>query len=602
MFTRYVKEKDSDKSQILDPKVRLDFHAKYTEIYLLIVMVLSITLYYFKVLDVFPNLLKYAVIGVFLIESFVWVFYYMLARVLLERYLTIYNEVEYLISLPVVIATQVFLISLLVQNLSPSEVLSLMFGIGGVNGSLEFQVLALGLMGVVYVVIVIANLIRIVPSISVLKRPNITIIGAGDVVENRILKALLKLYEPSQIAVVSDVINDEFKSLLSEKNIYYKEVFFKKEGASQKNALYSHKQRESIKNKIIEFVKSRSTYAIIATPSDEHFSYIQALANEGIKFAVEKPICVAIPQLKMLKANGKGLMNNGFLLSYYWLEKGLPLNYFLTLNPIYRDLLKVSASNETLDTPSSLAYVKESLGEPRLIVSEFLEGDETENRFWTEIPETGGLIAETLIHPITMIKNILGSQAEIKWGERAYVKVKERKTLIQQKYNIDIGFTYIDWIGKSGDCNIRLRLGKYTDKKRRVMHATYENGKIVADFDKQTCSVYLKAIGGSGKEIEKFTIKLLHEGKYETQMLLFHEYIQRGWNELRYDDFPNQIDVLIDSLSGVHGKAEKNEIEISRSELNIWLDENPLISSGESVINNYNIKDRFGPQEKKDKI
>jgi len=600
-FRKHKKKDNTTSANRLDPKARLDFHAQYTELYLMAILILSILSYYFQSNLMSLEPIKWLILFLsclLLVESIVWVSYYMVFRVLMERKLIVYDEAEYLVGFPVALITQIYLISIIVDALTPSTTLALLFRIGSKvpSGLPQYVELLLGIIGLFYLALVIASLIKIVPAIPVWRRPNVTVIGSGDVVSQRILPTLLKIYSPNQIAVVSDFIKDDLRSYLTSNKIEHKSVLKNEE----RESIYTHEQRDRIKNEIVKYVIARSTYAIIATPSDEHFPYILALANEGIKFAVEKPVCVALPQLHALKSDARALMDGGFLLSYYWLEKGLPLNYFLTLNPTYRDLLLVETSNDTLDTPSSFSYVKKALGKEELIVIEFLEGDESEDRFWTEIPETGGMIAETLIHPFTMVKNVIGIEKEIKFHNQSWIKIQERQDLVSKKYNRSIGPTYVDLVGQvaleegkkgvqdshKAVCKIRIRAGKYANRKKRIMHIIYENGKIIADFDEQKCSVYIN-------EYERITIKLKHDGKYETQQLLFHEFMQKGWKGLRYDDFPSQVDVLI---SGLNISPDESKIKIMKyDQFNYWLDNNLLFDGGCMQIGKTNYEDRFGP-------
>jgi hypothetical protein len=233
-----------------------------------------------------------------------------------------------------------------------------------------------------------------------------------------------------------------------------------------------------------------------------------------------------------------------------------------------------------------LSYLKKCLGDVTLVVAEFLEGEETLDRFWTEIPETGGMIAETLIHPFTMVKNIVGVGKKIEFSKISWVRTKERQKTIHENYNRNIGPTYADLIGHVDECQIRIRVGKYTNEKKRIMSAIYQNGKIIADFDRQECSVYLH------KKI-RVCIGLKHTGKYETQQLLFHEFMQKGWKGLRFDGFPNQVDVLLSCLEISPGDSEILTME--RDKFNSWLNENLLFDSGELKITMSKIDDRFGP-------
>lgn len=588
LFRSFSKNRNKSKSKDrLDSKSRLDFHARYTEIYLIFVLSLSVFIYNAqKFLASDHHIFIVLISLLFLVESIIWVVYYMLFRILMEKKLTIYDEAEYLIMLPVVITSQLFFISIIFPDLTPIEILSLMFNVGNAVQNKpdvpEIIPSLVGIAGLFYITIIIASLIKIVPPIPVWRRPNITIIGSGDVVSQRILPTLLKLYSPKQISVASDYIDHNFRSKLKKEKIDFLTV---KEG--QQNGFYTHEEREKIKKNIVNYVISRSSYAIIATPSDEHFPYIIALANEGIRFAVEKPVCVAIPHLDSLASSSSELMNTGFLFSYYWLEKALPLNYFLSLNPVYRDLLKIKTSNQTLDTPSSFSFEKRNLGKPNLIVIEFLEGDESEDRYWTELPETGGMVAETLIHSMSLVNNILGFHEKIEVIKSFWLRNDERHQNILRKHCKNIGPTYVDILAKIDQCDVRIRVGKYTDYKKRTMHVIFDNGKITCDFDDQVCNVYKK------DNTNCIEIELKHKGRYETQLLLFHEFMLRGWRGLRFDDFPSQLQTIRNCFDVL--PCQSNIINIRRDSLNNWLHENLLFVNGIMMINRNSISERLGP-------
>src|SRR6202044_4185272 len=86
-----------------------------------------------------------------------------------------------------------------------------------------------------------------------------------------------------------------------------------------------------------------------------------------------------------------------FVMSYYGLEKALPLNYFLTLNPRIGPLI------ETDCEPQKISLLHQQLGALRNIAISFEEPEETERRIWTEVKENGGMVGETLIHPLTLV-------------------------------------------------------------------------------------------------------------------------------------------------------------------------------------------------------
>lgn len=517
LWKQLYRYKDETKT---DSKERTDFHAYHSEIYLIIVFLFFLANSYFDFF-VEGSLLKTIVLTLFLIESIFWVLYYMLFRILIEKHLTIFNEAEYFLCLPIVIATQLLIISSLIatDGFDALSALSIMFNLNDVDVNINSNYeIMLGFIGFLYTTVIIANMINLIPAIPVQKRPNITIIGSGDVVENRMLPGLEAIYKPSQIAIVSPNINMEFKKDLLKKGILYKQIHTTKD--------------------IVNFIKSRSSFAIIATPTQYHYEYMTSLYQNNIHFAVEKPITHIKQHLVSLQENDV-IMENNFLLSYYWLEKALPLNFFLTLNPIYQELLKIQADDKKLDDIdanhiSELHFLKLKLGKIKSIDIDLVEGDESDERAkWTFDTKNGGMVFETLIHPITLLCNLFDNYELIKFNKIEWLKSNKKNSSNITGANIE---------GMHNNSIFKISLDKYQEEsKKRGMNIDYENGNINLNLDNNTCII-------TSKDNKKITITINEEfsEKYEVQMILLDKFIQNQykWSGHRFDDYPSQVDIL----------------------------------------------------------
>ena len=536
-----------------DEKERVDFHAMHSELYLLVVLCLSLAFYFIPpfipALPGIPeaiisglDLLSYLIVSLLLFESVMWLFYYMLLRILIEKHLTIFNEAEYFIALPFVLATQFFLLAELL-GVGVSEVLALALNLDfeGYQAAQTTQ-LAIGTFGYIYTALIIANIINLIPAIPVGRRPNITIIGAGDVVRHRMLPALLgkKLYLPGQVAIISSDIDQSFQDQLKKDGVAFHVL---KSGVSSEDKV----------QEVVKFIKKRSSYAIIATPTESHFGYVSALAKEGIVFGVEKPLVATAAELAVLRPCQDQLMARGFLFSYYWLEKALPLNYFLTLNPQYHRFLDINVNSSPENRsvgPDALAYLRLQLGKLTSVDITFLEGEDP--REWSLAKETGGLFFETLIHPITLLNHVLDTPLRLEDLRAEWYVLKDLPEVLNSNSLVlnDYGASYVSLRSHpDATCAINIRTGKFMAIKERLMVMVFENGVIRMDLDTRKCSISCPKAGSLANVTIQARPEMANGGgapKYDIQMTLFDSFVhnQGHWNAQRYDDYPSQIDVL----------------------------------------------------------
>lgn len=549
-----------------DGKERKDFHAIHTEYYLLVVMVSALSVYFFNsivqsyilthCIRVYGLLQasKMIVLVWLLVESIIWVFYYMLLRILIEKRLSIFNEAEYFIVLPVVLFTQIILFAG-IFNVQLSDISTALFNLPYDSSELSSDTrIGIGLLGYIYTVLIIANIINLIPALPVRRRPNITIIGAGDVVEKRILPALMEqnLYSAGQLSIASDTIGEDFKEYLKANGIKYFEAI-----SYSHTKQRSFSKRNKIRQDIANFVAKRSSYAIIATPTEEHFPYMTALAKKKVVFAIEKPIVGNRAELETIKNYGQDIMSNGFLLSYYWLEKALPFNYFLTLNANYRDFLDITTGDDPtkFTSPNTLAYIQQRLGSPKSVNITFYEHEET--RVWALLKETGGFYYETFIHPITLLYHTLGKEFDSSvLSADWYTTENAQEYFTDQKDELGANFIHLQ--NTKGKCKIDIKAGKFTGQKRRCMTVVYDSGRIDVDLDDMTCNVHWFA--GGENSITKIAIKKEYNKPYAVQMRLYDLFINESgkWVGQRFDDFPSQYKVLEEMLDILKDETQES--------------------------------------------
>lgn len=407
----------------------------------------------------------------------------------------------------------------------------------------EIIISGLGLLSYFYTALIIANIINLIPAIPVGRRPNITIIGAGDVVQHRMLPALLgeKLYLPGQVAIISDCIDESFQDQLKTDGVTFRVL---KSGSSSEEKV----------QEVVKFIKKRSSYAIVATPTESHFRYVSALAKEGIVFGVEKPLVATAAELAVLRQCQDQLMERGFLFSYYWLEKALPLNYFLTLNPQYHRFLDINVKSSPEDRsagPDALAYLRLQLGKLASVDITFLEGEDP--REWSLAKETGGLFFETLIHPITLLSHVLSEPMQLEDLHAEWYVLENLPDVLNSKSLVlnDYGASYVSLRSHSdAACAISVRTGKFMAVKERSMVMVFENGVIRMDLGTRQCSISCPKAGSLAEVTILARPEIVDGGgvpKYDIQMTLFDSFVhnQGYWSAQRFDDYPSQIEAPV---------------------------------------------------------
>ncbi|HET6599620.1 MAG TPA: hypothetical protein VFG60_06620 [Burkholderiaceae bacterium] len=527
-------------------QVRPDFHACWTELYFL--LALPILLFLHHVLgasDGWISMLARVLGALFLLEIVVWMIYYGTLRGFIERTYSIYHRTEYLLMVP--LAFTVCSAAYALMTGTTFSAAALMF-LGGGSPTVIGQSV-----NVLLFVVVVSYLIAQFPAASVKSdateaaKQHLTIIGAGDVVVNRALPALLNLglrAQDMRLLAISDRPAGLATATLAP--VMYQVV----DEHAEATARIAMNSRDPI---------------LVATPTLSHVPLVQALAKlanktlaprQRLPLILEKPLCGPgqLSALRIaLEAYGTTQL---FALSYYQLEKALPLVFVLTANSGYLPYLYFSHA-DTSDTSGKWRSWKDfswrrlKLGRLTSISGWLLEGTErsqvTGERLWLLDPKQGGVAYELMIHLLVLAHIALTNGARFSRGLVASADSRiswmHADTSLAPEVAQRAWPTGLHIATKADGCAIELRAGKYvssTDTKRS-MTLRYESGTIECDLDACTSTVF------DSNNTQLFTVGIRNQfaGRYSVQMDLVHRFIDRGfwwWN--RMDGLEAQLAAL----------------------------------------------------------
>jgi predicted dehydrogenase len=529
---------------------RPNFEARDTEIYFLTVLAIALVSYWIHLIlagsawpgplpqpgpmvAVIVSALRGAIqiwAAITAIEVFFWISYYLLWRNFAEPAYTLYHPVEYFVLFPFILLIQCLDIAILRDVGVMTVIVDL------VGGATDHSA-GIGILGQYYFVIIVTNLLSMFPATRFKTPIVINIIGAGEVVAERIVPAFLRdggRIGAEHLLVHSLDEDDGFAPKLAAAGV----------------ALDLHKEApELAESKIIKRVLASGAPAIIASPSDSHFRYITAFNNGGIRFAVEKPISTLPQEIKVFLDRSDIFRNNMFALSYYGLEKGLPLTYLLGNNHHYEHFLGLKADAPVADRTPTLHFdapeLLHRLGRLRSVRIDLVEGPDRSpragRRVWTEERGAQGLAFETMIHPLIMLHKLLVQQGlaieafvpEVVEGISGDAATPGTTTFL--RYDAAIERAPAEPIA------ITLTCGKYADPESQARggSADYANGRMTFDFDAKTCTVALSEGGGGTIFVRKE-----YADNYVVQTELMARFFATGWTDIRYDDLDDQLRVL----------------------------------------------------------
>lgn len=400
----------------------------------------------------------------YLFETVAWVLYYTVFRRFYEENYSIYHELEYLTVLFLVIPTQALAFATLYRT-SFRNMLSGLLGAG--DDATPFPVRVLGAL---FAAIVISMIISAFPAERVKKKEKQTkmhVIGCGDVVQNRLYPALRHGGVSEKNLIVYDIENSDER--LPYCNYYSNPM--------------------ELSEELLDAVDD-SSVVWIETPSYTHIPYLRMLLETKAELIVlEKPITTIADELDYVEeiSLNDAARERIFFLSYYTLEKALPLCYLTHQNPNHLKYLEV-------EDKLLLQNWRPLLGTLKSLEIVINEGDD--RREWVYDDVHGGQLMETFIHHILVASHFVGLPEY--WSDTKLRTARDGN---------DITLS-----AKSGEALISLSLKKCVPEheKLRFARLTFSGGSVYADIDEQTATVYFA-------ELDKtchISVKQSFRGKY----------------------------------------------------------------------------------------
>lgn len=508
-------------------KSRQNFEASYTEYYFLAMLCLLLVFQAINQFVVGSPVSHWSIQLISLVlfaESFFWLSYYLLWRNFSEPSYTLYHPAEYFVLFPIVILVNIASYSS-GFSVDPVKTLAMFTGAGKDKAAL------VSVLNSYFFVIILANLLSMFPRTTFKQPVVINIVGAGDVVRNKIIPALLK--DGTRLTAQHIAVHT-LKGAGTEPEAG--DVMGCKVLVAEKEA------------EIVKKISESGTPAIIATPSEHHFTYISALKRAGVRFAVEKPLSLLPAEIDAILSELESFSPCMFALSYYGLEKALPLSYLLAPNYHFETFLEISGDSITGSDRAMLRFdasaYAECLGRLKSVRIDLLEGADRSpragQRAWTETTGTRGLAFETMIHPLVLLSKFLRQQKLSMQDFRPDTITGTSAIAVNPK-----SATFLLYTGQiphgDGAIAIELACGKYIPKQdlKRSGIATFENGTLAFDFDQQTCAIVLNT-----GEKAKIGVCARFVGKYDVQTNLVRKFFQEGFYDVRYDDLTDQVEAL----------------------------------------------------------
>lgn len=422
-----------------DKTTKVDVPSYFTELYFIIELIVACILKMTNQNNTFITIISIY----FFIESFIWVIYYTIARRFYEPVYTIYSPLEYFIMLIIVVPCMAFNISIFKSNEQFSRALKSLLGDGS-------NYLWLFIIGTLMTSIIIGTVVSNFPVEFIKSNTYISIIGAGDNTKDRLLPNVIK----------DEDIND-YRIYDLDNKFCMKKCFVG--------------DMSTIDNKLLE---DKSEIFFVEVPPQYHLHYLELLLSSKTSLiALEKPACIDPYDLRRFyEIMASDNANNIFLISYYLLEKMLPLTYLFTRREYYLKYL-------TGDIEKA-KQLHSSAGNIKSIEISIIEKED--NRSWASDLQW----YETMIHPLIIASNILDCTPD-KWQILKF-ESDNNSWIINAKYN---------------DTDINLLVVKSNDSEvKRIAKIVYDNLNIVMDVDLKTLSIGQASISINTKYKNKYSI------------------------------------------------------------------------------------------------
>lgn len=414
----------------------------FGEIYFILWTALLATAHYFH-----WDLRIFRVFAVYyLFESSVWILYYTVFRRFFEIGYSIYHELEYLSQICLLIPTQALCYARLYSK-SFFAALPALLGAGGDDTPFVMNVA-----GCLLSAIVISMIISSFPTEAIKKkdkRPNAFVVGCGDVVQKRLYSALTGNADTKSVNVydlATGAQNVDYCNYIENPTVLCEEI-----------------KRKMNENGVVW----------IETPTDSHVHYLKEFLDSKAKLVVlEKPISANLSQLEEVEQ----LLKNGsvrdriFFLSYYVLEKALPLYYLTNFNPLYERYLDI-------EDGALLKNWRYLLGVLHKVTVHVTEGED--RRAWVNEDKERGQLLETFIHNV-LIASLFCGQPEV-WQQVNFAQ----NTLSGGAHEITL-------TAQNRKAAIDLYLKKNAPERecRRFVRLDFEGGFVTMDLDNQIAKLY----------------------------------------------------------------------------------------------------------------
>lgn len=316
------------------------------------------------------------------------------------------------------------------------------------------------------------------------------IVGAGNVVHERLLRAMMEVRKWFSNTVLGSVRIFSLETILFKDNKDWQSFAVNSGFLPEKTESIFDLVKESPKNNVVAWIE---------TPSDTHLYYLRLLLDKVGFIVMEKPAVSCkndieqLNRLLMLDSNRKRV----FFLSYYILEKALVLTFLKRPNSFYLHYLDSEDTDDKKDAEGyDIGQFYQSfleLGHIKSVEVKIIE--KSDNR---KLPQ-GGQLIETLIHHCLIASMFAGLPNS--WRLKRFIQYENK--------NDGVSSVYLSAVGER-DEKISLQLIKSdrlgSQKKQKAV-LLFENGKILADFDKKDAEIILF---GSEKRIKAGVI-----GKYK---------------------------------------------------------------------------------------
>lgn len=365
--------------------------------------------------------------------------------------------------------------------------------------------------------------------ISTHSEPVTVIVGAGDVVKNRLLPALLKHNMNAK--------DDSEKITIYDLNCYDKtgrnkgiaellEDGVEHIGVGRDDFIRSVDELQGMSNKYDDSV------AWICTPSNTHWHYLDMLQDKADFYAVEKPMASNLNDLTEFKEYVLSHeRSRTFFLSYYMLEKALPLTYLSRPRDLYlKYLVARDDKGKELNVDDSAILIEDfyqKFSDSRARGIKSFEMGILEGKDDRPLAE-GGQMVETFIHHC-LIASLFFDDID-KWDEP-----------VETRENGDV---CIELGNSSSRLHLLLEKAKKNNGKEKQFAVVrfMDGAEITADFKAKSATYSY----GPEDDRKSLTIGVSDKymGKYDVQCDMVYECHNNDIDTSDVDGLYHQVEVL----------------------------------------------------------